>query len=1583
MNNPLFKAYGQVVGQFFVQQRVGDKISIFPDAGDRPSPNENEKAPLATHDPNAPEHVSELINQNELKVTQNLVDHFRGVLAQEKSHAPVRRPSGSDSKGGVAHQAPANLIENLSRFREAVDSGDESGLQANPFYELTKLVFRHNIVGAKNLFDAMQLDLVANPPEKVKLLRSFREIWFSKGRLVHGENPGILKKLGDQVDSWMGWGKVIVAVILYFGSSFTTGRGVNDLLQSPDVSLLAGGLFDGREAEFLRYSIALTIAVLLSSAILDFKDRLFRSIAEEGRVWRGIRYAILRNPCWMILAIFLTAVSIKTNYDGIVSIISKKADLTKQSEQIRSRVKRALGSTFFVNIVEPNDLYDLQGILHTSTMDSIEKFQRVPDDELSGVASSGDPRKGPRYWGKYFIVNGGYEPGVQDVVRAYQNIAFSVRIDDMLRASGLDFKTSLTDKIETLRRTYDDHLSLTTHRVDQYLQELNGLMEMRGYSLGEIKRVFALEHYQINDIVLSMAQLLEENKKEYERIAAELNALTDAYVAVLQEVDKSGAATRKAYHIEGKLAIPDIDAIKDLKNTKIPRATHKSFAELKEFLIEEYGPALANGLLFAILFISFCMDLLDPLIYSRWTAMIGRQDRRMFADLMEYLREWENDFVVGCHHFFYRRDVQQVFKGVSFPNRTGIRNAFYLLLESIEPLLKDPRDQSFFQRGSDWFKGLFRLTRTTDMRGYNQRAEAIGRLVDKKDIYFQKLIEYVFPGLKLEKGLGSDPFFIVMQKTETGQAQHREIFTWELQVVEGRSVDRPVAASVKDSWDEQKELSSALMSLEHKRKGMRKFRGILGETPKNEESSETSQSDRVKIVSQDPLGPLTPVTVAIPANVLKTCLRPQQGMNPLLRLFFQENSAAHNRWKRLFRCAFLPPLGSFSHTRRRWLQEIVKQDGRSFEDMEGLYDFMPDLKKMLLVTLPKIREEALEPLEEIRARFPERCLAAQIASSEILNDKFEEIEKESLQILGLSPAMGDQTHLYAPIGGIELELEGISRDVLDHVGGDSMGFDGKVAALIQWANDALRMSKTIEDAAVQEMTHILKDVKRFHESTKQILLKINMSGSESRKARLPPRDLLRLLRHNKGTLEQTPKRSEAILRTMEQIFNAKEPYTEVALEVLKKSYDESRRIYEEVRDVLVMIQGVESIPHLELTALEDRATGPLAEESSVEEPLFSFVADATDGQKSSQESVYGRKSPPERNPIEEQLEEGRASPDISESVGVEADSDSSDSNQTPLEYSEEEKDEGVTSPVHGAMMVTEVGDEESAVPETGVLDRATETWQEDDLDADDLDTDDLEEEDLEGEKWAEEETAFAPASSSYHEMTDDRLALDETAEEQLIPVAQFSQIFPAGDSPGLLSPAPSRAERLRKLSALRWEEPQEPLITPVEFADNRVDIPKVQRDVETDTLVETEQETEQENVATVALTQERKISEASLDFKTKDGLHFRGATTNVSLDGLKLAPGTDLSYLKGQKKGRLQLVSAAGTHQFPCEVVDCSESGVTLKLFAGQHQFAQEVKEKIFADLQQDHQQLIKEHQTMVSSPLLASGSKRGKGPDR
>ncbi|MBF0462353.1 MAG: hypothetical protein HQL87_13280 [Magnetococcales bacterium] len=1641
MNNFLFKTYAEIVEQFFVpQRRVGSKITL------APLDKSSEKAPAP---PTA--HLADLIHPQGLKVTQDLVDHLRGALEYAPNPAATRetvaRRRTDDTPAAALTHYSAGEAERIrtcfAEFRAAIQSGDETGLVANPFYELTKLVFHYNLDGARNLFAALQADLMDSPPRPVPLLRSFREIWFDRptaGSAPDGA-PGLLppsasqgerlsrflkrlcKKTADQIDTWMGMGKVAVAILLFFGSSFTTGQGINDLLQSQESFELFGGLFDGREAEMLRYGVAILVGLLLSSAILDYKDRLFSAIAEEGGVLRGLRTVVLRHPRWMILATFLTAFSIKTNYDGIVSLISKKADLARQSEQIRARVKKALGSRFFVNTVEPDDLHDIQGVLQNATADAIAKFKRVPDDEVSGVASSGDPRMGPRYWGKYFIVNGGYEPGVHDVAHSTQSLTagFSARIDEMLRDSHLDLRPSIADKITALRQRYDNHLQQTETQVEEYLGRLRGLMEMRGYSPEEIKRVFALEHYQINELVLTMANALEENKNEYERVAGELNQLTDATVAVLQQVDKSGAASRREYHIEGKLAIPALDAIQELKNTRIPNATHKSFAELKEFLAEEYGLALANGMLLAILFLSFCMDLLDPLIYSRWTAINGRQDRSLFPDLIGYLREWENDFVVRSHQFFYRRDVQQIFNGLALPNRTGIRNAFYRLLEDLDPHLRDARDQSPAQRGGDWFKGLFRLTRTQDMHHYNQRAEAIDRFVADKERYFKQFLEYLLPGVRLEQGVTRDSFLLVAEKTEWGQEQQRVLFAWELQAVSGQLTAQTAVAGLRAGGlaGGPSNTRDAMAALEQKRKSISKLRNENTRTWSGLPPEQGPSSDIAVRRAQVSGAGLTP-DVTLARSMRLACVRPEGALHPLLQPFFQPGSQACQRWQRFWMGAFLPPLPPFAHTRRRWLLEVARQDGHTMEDMDGLYDFVPDLKKVLLETLPGIRRDVMGPLADIRRHFPTRCRESGLVSDEAMQMRIDDLEKESLQVLGLSPAMGDQTRLYAPVMGTTLELEGVSRVVLDHVGGDPTRFHEKVAALVHDTAEMVQRAQDIEQSVAREMTQILKDVKRLHESIKHILLKINMGSTASRQTALPLRDMLRLLRQYKDFLEQAPNQSETILKTVEQIWHEKrldegadpspetsphetdrQHHTEATLELLRRLQGEERSLFDGLMQILVEIQGAESSGLLE----QDLPNGAVAELIMAALPLVGSGTESVQvhpgrhtydsgGSDQSPESLDLHRARHEEGPLHEGFR-----PDSGHSGDWVEPHDARLHGHDFLVASADlaaQEVPVVPDPLLATGMTVVPGLEGGAGTATGTAavspDRlAYEAGEIAEYHAEELVTSMLL---VHGTEPPDAPSAFQAQAieeaSPVWSATAERESL-AVAENALILVAELSYCAAgeegAGGSPVVGAKPLSRpVRRSSPRPPMQWNLAASALaddflsgvvpVLPVNVSATQPgpalsETPLVQGVVEPG-VARTTPVAHKPGLPRSGVQPATRpatwgggrppLLPTALEFQTKSGIHFHGVTQDLSLNG-RQADAMDLSGVQVRDTGRLRLVSDVGIHQFPCEVVEVSEStsarNITLRLFANGHQFESVTKENIFKEVWRDHQAMV------------------------
>ena len=1124
MNNPLFKNYATTVLGFFDSgRRVGEPVVVFPAPPTSKKDDERETIPL-----------DELVNGPELQGIQEVVDRFREALHGR---------GGAKADGGDIHG-------HLKRFREAIDHGEEADLDGNPFYELTKLVFRLNTATAGRLLTSMQAELLEHPPEPVYILKSLREIWRPRTALSFGG------RILATIDNWIASGKLWISILLFFGSTFTTAQGVNDVLQASWATDLFGGLFEGREGEALRYVAALLLGFTLSSAILDYKDRIFSNIAEGGGVLRGIRDAILRHPRWMILASLLTFVSIKTNYDGIVSLISKKADLGKQSEMIQGRVKSALGNRFFINRVEPDSLYDLMGLMQESTDASITKFIQVPEDEVSGMASSGDARKGPRYWGKYLIVHGGFKPGVRDVSTVFRPGGLSAEIDGMLKGSGIDLGPSLKEKILALRGRYETHIAQTEESVRDSLHALTGMLEMRGYSLEEIKRVFALEHYQINAHVQALIKALEDDKAVYEQVADELNTLTQNYVQLLQKVDRSGGAQSREYRIEGKLAIPDIQAIKDLKdNADIPVAKHKNFEELKAFLAEEYGAASAGMLLGIILFFSFCMDLTDPLVYSRWTGKIGKQDRLMFPDLQGYLKEWENDFVKEAHRFFYRRDIQSVLRGFAFPNKTAIRNALYQVLEELNPAVCHSLDKRRRQRFMEWFKGLFRLTRTADMRGFNERAVAVGRFSKRIDTALPRLVDCLFPGLSLEDGVGERSFAQLMARVEAGQERRREVFAWDLKVSATNlsSINlRPKAAADEAQWDEREEASSTLENLQRKRQGIAKKSAFQDDEEAHAPHRQTAGS---------------PPPVAAPGADAGGAILPREGgSNPVVFMLFQK--------------AFKEAVSGYGHTRRDWLRVVSGRDRGAMDDMDGLYDFLPDLKKTIMVTLPRIEEESLGPLEEIRERFPVRFEKEGIDTAEMLQERFQEIEKESLELLGLSRIIGDQTLLYSPVGG--MDIDGMSSSVLSGDDGETPDFGDKIDALVAYAGEMVGRARAIETGVAEEIDGLTTRTRGYCDETRQILLKINVRSTELRKESPPPREMLRMLRNNATTLEMTPRQCESIQRTMEAIFNAEAMYSESTLEVLEKLESEAQTVFEQVKEILLALFQPGSIDPSEL-----------------------------------------------------------------------------------------------------------------------------------------------------------------------------------------------------------------------------------------------------------------------------------------------------------------------------------------------------------------------------------------------------------------
>ncbi|MEO5377184.1 MAG: PilZ domain-containing protein [Magnetococcus sp. DMHC-6] len=740
LDNPFFLRYGRITDRCFPpNMSVGAPILIFPEVikgieANFQGSEQNDKL------------LADYADTVQLEYLQKQVDKYRQLLLDEQNSA--QEVSGS----AHPYQSLPPITKKLQEFRTALQSKSEAMLSDNPFYELTGLIYRLNVETLKNAFIDWQQNASDNPPPSISVSRSLIQIWTSSGQIT-----SLQQKLIETFGKIISIGKITLGLFLFCGSAMTTSKGVNDLVQSKPFVESLGDYFVGAEPEHLRLLLSLFIGLLLSSIILDFKDRLFKGIAQAGQVWTGIKQAFKISPRWLTTCLFLTMISIWTNYDGIVLLISQKADLDLQLAKIQKQVLNGLGDPTNRHPEDPKSLHDLGALLEQKAKQAILQFKDLPMDEMSGVASSGLAVKGPRYYGKFFIVNGDFELGRNDVATLSPKSSLSAQIDRMILKSRLDFKPSMETKINQIVTLFTEDLTRTQAEVEQKLNALTAQMSLHAYSLDELLRIFSLESYTINHGVVEIVKLLEHNKEMFVQTVAHLNQTANETINLLREVDKIGTDTANTYNIEVNIDIPSLEAIDQLKNNQITMAERRNLNELKKFLLQQYGSTLSSFMLFLILFVAIAMDLSDPIFYSAMIARWGRKDRHFLNENLSRFQNWELQHIKKTRIFLTRPDIRPLLP-LPCPSLPILYDIYHRFLEEIHPVVKDNSTRTFFEIWRFWFMGLFLTTRIHHVQGYNARQSVTQRIVLDQINYTPRFLNRIYPGILTPFRIGVDHF---------------------------------------------------------------------------------------------------------------------------------------------------------------------------------------------------------------------------------------------------------------------------------------------------------------------------------------------------------------------------------------------------------------------------------------------------------------------------------------------------------------------------------------------------------------------------------------------------------------------------------------------------------------------------------------------------------------------------------------------------------------------------------------------------------------------------------------------------------
>ncbi len=918
MDNALFMHYGRLSERCFLGDLESvETISFFPD--------------MVTG-------VQDDIDSERL--TRHLPDHADPDLLAKVTKAAdrLRRALLDESRLEDSRIAPPTT-QKFNIFRKGLAQGSEAMLAENPFYELTVLIYQLNMSAIKNAFAASQKDAGANLPQAMKVSRSLRYLWGREGSMIRLED-----KIMETAGTFLSIGKILLGLILFIGSTLTTAKGVNDLVQLDGFVAIFGDFLLGQEHENVRLALTLTVGVALSSVILDFKDRLFQGLAETGKVFMGFIDAFKRFPRWMFLSLFFTMASIWTNYDGIVLLFSKTQDLAYQLTVIEDRVGRALGDPESVDPDNPDSLSDLKGLLEQKIGTSSKQFQQVVDDEMSGVASSGIASKGPRYWSKYYIINGGYKPGTADVVRELRNSKFNRSLDRMLQRSGLDLSMSLEEKLKRILDDYSGHYAVMKSAVNEKMAALAATMTLQSYSIDELNALFNLEAYHVNNSVKEVVALMEANKQEFARAAAAINHLAETHIAVLRKVDKAGIPTKTEYTIDVKIEIPRVEAIDQLNQSEIPMAERRSVLELKELLLERYGTAVGATILFWILFIAVFMDLSDPIFYSTMVARWGRRDRHFLQENIKRFQAWEDEYVQRIRSFLARPDVRAALPELPCPRTPVLHWIYHQYLESLAPFIKDYSRLTSQEKYRFWFFGLFSTTRIRYAEVYNARQSMTRKILADPGVLLPPLLNRVYGNLFQSFSIGQDHFDTLFDRVKRDMSRDEERFNSEIS---------RISAIIDELYTAEPELKtvSRNMKLHHK------VLAILHAT-----------SGRFDLRSR------------------------HRGLYELLYNLFS---------KPIARSDF-----DFALTRNNWMVDQAVLEKKSISYIDSLIPHRPVLITILSEILPHMKKELLLPLMAALDEIPQSAELQRVMKIKTFHDTLIGLERELLCVLGMSSGKG-------------------------------------------------------------------------------------------------------------------------------------------------------------------------------------------------------------------------------------------------------------------------------------------------------------------------------------------------------------------------------------------------------------------------------------------------------------------------------------------------------------------------------------------------------------------------------------------------
>ncbi|MGK5086880.1 hypothetical protein WDW86_04930 [Bdellovibrionota bacterium FG-2] len=538
------------------------------------------------------------------------------------------------------------------------------------------------------------------------------------------------------------WGLTILGILCFAVSAFTTGYGVNHILQDSSLAILSP--FYGEKGAAPRVFVSFICGCILSYIILHFKISLFRGVLSEGKVFKGIRSVYISSPFRVLLATLMVFVSLKTNYDGGVAFLSKSEYMTEQYRLIHARADTAFAPVMIGEKSAITSFHQSVTSLKESGKLIAAQFKTFPSDEATGSASSGFAGQGSRFWGKSYVITGDYKAIKSSAPTGHDRVAKEV--NDVIQASGLDLTLSVEEKISKIVAEYESFVKSQDQQTKNYLVELDGIIRSEHSLLPHFLALAFVEYYDLDRIVKKMSVGFSATAEHYNDTIAQLETMIAKHIHVLTQIDRAGNAKARIYKVSISFPPMNTEAVAALTQG-LPKVKYLSFVELTQLLRSKYGVVWAQVVVAPILTLSGLIDLADLVFLGPSLAARGRKEAEIIATKQEELNDWEEKFLKQVYIFLYDDEIAQVYNRLIPSKGVLLMDSFYQLLEEINPRVIDPLDKPISTLLLDYFKSDFRGHHTQAANEYNERIVAIQGLINNPEFCLNRYLEIIFPKL--------------------------------------------------------------------------------------------------------------------------------------------------------------------------------------------------------------------------------------------------------------------------------------------------------------------------------------------------------------------------------------------------------------------------------------------------------------------------------------------------------------------------------------------------------------------------------------------------------------------------------------------------------------------------------------------------------------------------------------------------------------------------------------------------------------------------------------------------------------------